>query len=469
MKTLPPIELKAEQLHIVSENRLGVEIIRGAAGSGKTSTALLRLRSLAYMFAERHNRMGIPDPVEILVLTFNRTLAGYVRELAEGQVGEIEDVSFTIDTFGRWARNYLQNDDIVEDGVREQRLRRLSDDIPLSSDYVRREVDYVLGRFRPDELEQYIAAERTGRGTEPRVDRALRRRLLDEVIYPYKEWLRREGLCDWNDLAFQMSQTQFSIGYDVAIVDECQDFSANQLRAIRHHIAEEHSVTFVIDTFQRIYARGFTWRESGFDMREENARYYLLTRNYRNTAEIAAFAAGILEGMDADPDGALPNLNGTIRNGDKPVVLRGKYHQQVEWCIQFIRDNIDLDEDTVAFLKPQGGRWFSTLKKMLDGHNFQYVNLTREPDWPMGPENIALSTFHSAKGLEFDHVFIIGLNDENTANGEVGIDDQIFVLRRLLAVAVARARETLVIGYKSGEESELVGFFKDDTFEDIAL
>jgi len=82
---------------------------------------------------------------------------------------------------------------------------------------------------------------------------------------------------------------------------------------------------------------------------------------------------------------------------------------------------------------------------------------------------VALCTFHSAKGLEFDHVFILGLNNETTPHGEEEQNDQLWVLRRLLAVAVGRARKHVVVGYKDGEQSELVRFFEADTFEQVDL
>ena len=87
----------------------------------------------------------------------------------------------------------------------------------------------------------------------------------------------------------------------------------------------------------------------------------------------------------------------------------------------------------------------------------------------MRKSHVALSTFYSAKGLEFDYVFIIGLNDENTPYEDVETDDQLFVLRRLLAVAVARARKLVVIGFKPGEESRLVRYFGSDTYREIDL
>jgi DNA helicase IV len=103
MKTLPPIRATPEQLPIISDNSLGIEVIRGAAGGGKTSTAILRLRSLAYWLEERRERQGIPGPLRILVLTYNRTLRGYVKALVDEQVRGLTNTRVTIDTFGRWA------------------------------------------------------------------------------------------------------------------------------------------------------------------------------------------------------------------------------------------------------------------------------------------------------------------------------------------------------------------------------
>lgn len=99
-----------------------------------------------------------------------------------------------------------------------------------------------------------------------------------------------------------------------------------------------------------------------------------------------------------------------------------------------------------------------------------FVDITRADYWPDDEEvNVAISTFHSAKGLEFDYVFILGLSDESTAYPEELIDDQLLVLRRLLAVAIARAKKDVIIGYKSGEESDLIRFFSPGTFTEVIL
>jgi superfamily I DNA/RNA helicase len=455
----------AEQLPLISQNRFGVEVICGAAGSGKTSTALLRLRSLCLMFAARQARLAIQAPVRVLVLTFNRTLAGYVRNLAENQIAPNVNIDLRIDTFGRWAMSALGYPNVQNDRARA-RLRALARGLgELTRGYIVKEAEYLLGRFEPENLESYITTERTGRGATPRVDRRLRRRILDEVIYPYLGWLRDEGIEDWNTIAVRMGREIDPVGYDVVIVDESQDFSANQLRAIRRHLAPDHAITFVIDTVQRIYARGFTWAEAGFDVRAE--RVHTLRANHRNTVEIAAFAASILSGFGVEPDGVLPNLAAATSHGQRPRVLRGLYSHQAEWAIAHIASDVDLERDSVAFLKPQAGVWFSTIKGQLNASDIAWVDITREQDWPDGDENVALSTFHSAKGLEFDYVFILGFNDENTPYPDEQLDDEVFVLRRLLAVAVARARKEVIVGYKPGEQSRLIQYFGAGTFDQI--
>lgn len=465
MKTLPQVTATAEQLPLISQNRFGVEVICGAAGSGKTSTAILRLRSLCHMFAARHDRLSLSTPVRVLVLTFNRTLAGYVRNLVENQIASNAKINLQIDTFGRWAMASLGNPNMQAESARTK-LNELAENLgELTPSYIVKEAEYLLGRFESVGLEDYITTERTGRGAVPRVDRRLRRRILDEVIYPYLRWLQANGTEDWNTIALHMGRVTNAPGYDIIIVDESQDFSANQLRTIRHHLAPDHAITFVIDTVQRIYARGFTWQESGFEVRPE--RVHTLRANHRNTVEIAAFAASILHGFGAEPNGVLPNLTAATTRGPLPKVLRGCYSQQVAWAINHIVRHVDLERDTVAFLKPKAGGWFSLIKNQLNQRHIGWTDITREQDWPTGNENVALSTFHSAKGLEFDYVFILGLNHENTPYPDEQLDDEVLVLRRLLAVAVARARKEVIIGYKPGEQSRLIQYFGAGTFEEF--
>ncbi|WP_205422064.1 UvrD-helicase domain-containing protein [Alteromonas sp. BL110] len=466
VKHLARITPSAEQLKIISTNQLGAELIRGSAGSGKTTTALLRLSSLANMMRAKKDRVDDPSPVKVLLLTFNRTLAGYVTALAESQVGETGH-AIEISTFAKWAVNKLGIYNTNANEAYDYLIALSACFQGLETKYVVQEVDYLLGRFEPEDLELYITTERTGRGALPRVGAELRRRILDTIVYPYLQYLEQNNWLDWNRLAIKMRTDLPSLSYDLVVVDESQDFSANQIRTIKHHLAREHAVTFVIDTAQRIYARGFTWVEAGVTISAN--RSHLLGENHRNTREIAAFAAGIMNGLVVDSDGALPDLNAAGTRGMLPEVISGRYQAQMNWAVNYIKNQVDLANETVAFLKPEGGAWFRAIESKLEEEGIEFVKIQRNAEWPEGNENVALSTFHSAKGLEFDHVIIIGFNQENTQFGVEEFSDQIVVLRRLLAVAVARARKHVVVGYKTGEESRLVDYFEPGTYREVVL
>lgn len=67
-------------------------------------------------------------------------------------------------------------------------------------------------------------------------------------------------------------------------------------------------------------------------------------------------------------------------------------------------------------------------------------------------DSVSLMTIHSAKGLEFDYVFIGGLNDgifpsqRSVNESRAGLEEE----RRLMYVAMTRARKKLFITYSSG-------------------
>ena len=461
MKLLVAQPPTAEQLRIIGERRPGVEIIRGAAGSGKTTTALLRLKNLSDMFRHRRVRLGDPTPVQILVLTFNRTLRGFVEALAREQATSGPGVELEVDTFAHWAWERLGQPDISD--ARNTILKRLAPKhgINVPHDFLCSEVEYILGRFPRASLDVYLSANRTGRGSSPRIERSMRQAILN-LIAEYKGEIA--GQVDWDDIAILVGSIP-KIGYDIAIIDEAQDFSANQIRAVIHHLNDEHALTLIIDTVQRLYPRGYTWPEVGIEPRP--ARFHRLQTNHRNTIEIARFARGIIEGLTIDDDGTLPDLDSAVRHGSMPTVLKGNFGSQMSFSLNYIERNIDLAGETVASLHPLG--WFREIRSRLSAAGYQFEELSRERDWPGGPVNIALSTMHSAKGLEFDHVFILGLNAQVTQHGIEGDDHRRDTLRRLLAMAAARARQTLTLGYKPAEASELVSHFASGTYEEVDL
>ncbi|WP_084397065.1 3'-5' exonuclease [Hydrogenophaga pseudoflava] len=470
MRALLDVIPTAEQLALFSRIRTGTEIIRGAAGSGKTTTALLKLRAAVGFYLNRQRRMKDASPVRVLVLTFNRTLRGYVAELANRQIASGDEVILEIDTFSRWAKGLLGNPEMIEHDESEDLLSRGAGVLNLPVAFVREEARYVMERFLPNDLPTYLGTRRDGRGTMPRMERSTRETLLDQVIYPYLEYKQTSGKLDWNDLAIRLASEK-QAAYDIVIVDETQDFSANEIRAIMNQLSENHTVTFVLDSTQRIYPRKFNWAEVGVNLSAETS--HKLTSNYRNTKQIAQFAASILSGMTVDDDGTIPNFSSASRQGEVPTVITGRFTAQMAFAIQKIKTSIDLSKESVAFLHAKGGRWFNELKDCLAREELPYVSIARKSDWPEGVENIALSTLHSAKGLEFDHIFILGLNAEvvpvDDESSDIPDAEKLNAIRRLVAMGIGRARQTVTIGYKASDAPGVAAFFDDAVCRKIAL
>lgn len=60
-----------------------------------------------------------------------------------------------------------------------------------------------------------------------------------------------------------------------------------------------------------------------------------------------------------------------------------------------------------------------------------------------GKDGVCLTTIHNAKGLEWDHVFLIGLEQENFPGNQIVDKDDMESERRLCYVAITRAKDTL--------------------------
>ena len=173
----------------MADVRPGFRLIRGAAGSGKTTAALLRLRQLCASRLNRRTRLGSEEPVRVLVLTFNRTLRGYVSQLAKEQVATSDELHLTVETFGRWALNLVEQRDLIDlrDNQRIRALLRNAGVAASNLEYFIDEIEYILGRFPPDKRDEYIRTLRSGRGRAPTVPQEMRIRLLSDVIESTKQ------------------------------------------------------------------------------------------------------------------------------------------------------------------------------------------------------------------------------------------------------------------------------------------
>jgi superfamily I DNA/RNA helicase len=468
MRVLADVQPTPEQLPLLTY-RPGFVLIRGSAGSGKTTTAVLRLRVVTGVWRRERDREENPDPVRVLVLTYNRTLRGYVEQLVKEQL-KPDGLELTLSTFGRWGKETLGWPETMKNGAPASKLWQLGERLGYEKQFLLDEVAYVLGRFKPDDLDGYTdpdasTFERRGRGA-PRLKQANREQLVSEVIQPFLTWKDDEGLLDWSDIAVQMSRREVGEPYDIVLVDEAQDFSANQIRGVVHHLAETHSTAFVADAVQQIYPHGFTWAEAGVEIKADDS--FRLKDNHRNTKQIAAFAEPLIRGLPLSEDGTLPDLDSCKRNGAMPVVVKGLFRYQMAWIVERLR-NLPEGESAVL-LHAKGGGYFSFAEARLREAGIPFVVMTRRAEWPQGEEQVGLSTLHSAKGLEFDHVIVLGLNGGTMMpHGEEEDDAQLANYRRLVAMGIARARRTAAITYKPEEASKVVEFLEDGTFEAIEV
>ncbi|MXV99072.1 MAG: AAA family ATPase [Acidimicrobiaceae bacterium] len=474
MRLLRSVIPTDEQLKLIGDLKQGFRVIRGAAGSGKTTTALLCLKGLVSARLHRRQRLGHDAPVRVLVLTFNRTLEGYIAELARREIPRDDALDLEISTFARWARSLVGHVVIAQDGQISAMLRPHLQALAGSQphEFLVDEVQYILGRFQYDpggfeqeSLSAYLTVVREGRGTTPRVTRSDREKLIREVIPAYMEAKQARGEIDWSDLAMLAADADPGLLYDVVIVDETQDFSANQVRAVLDHLDDSHSTTFIVDATQRIYPQFLKWSEVGVN----RPTAYRLKENYRNTAAIAAFAHPLVEGLPPEDDGTLPDVSACRSGGETPTVVVGRYPDQLRYMLDCLQHAVDLTSESVALLKPRGGRWFDEVRAELSRRGLPYCELTRENEWPTGSEMIALCTFHSAKGLEFDHVLVPGLSQQLTPHGPESGDADLERLRRMLAMAIGRARKSVMIGYKPGEESSLIGLLNPSSYKLVGV
>ncbi|MBU4260278.1 MAG: ATP-dependent helicase [Proteobacteria bacterium] len=91
---------------------------------------------------------------------------------------------------------------------------------------------------------------------------------------------------------------------------------------------------------------------------------------------------------------------------------------------------------------------YQTLQDFLDDASLDPPNLTADPLAASDNKTLILSTIHSAKGLEWDTVFIIDLADGKFPSAHsIPFPDQFEEERRLLYVAATRAKTRLFLTY----------------------
>lgn len=147
-------------------------------------------------------------------------------------------------------------------------------------------------------------------------------------------------------------------------------------------------------------------------------------------------------------------------------------------AIQYIRKHIGYDEFLVEYAYKrkikmedlrevlseieERAKGFKTIEDWF-AHIEEYTReLKKQAEFRQeNPNAVSFITMHSAKGLEFDTVFVIGANEKITPYKKAETVEEIEEERRLFYVAMTRAKKRLVISYtkeKNGKRMEASRF-----------
>lgn len=479
------LNLTDEQLALVRVSASGPILIKGVAGSGKTTIGLYRANYLLDLIEQK--RRILKEGASALVLTYTNTLATALQQLYQELYGDLPN-TIIIDTFSRWMMQQLRLKRSYGIAKPEQRnklilqaqqvaAQEFPDDNVVttrSAAFLLGEIDNVIRARGLESLEEYQLVNRVGRGIG--LDREYHRPILWRIYELYKQSLDAHNYVDFAELPYLVSTMCDPLpAYDVIIIDEAQDLPPVYLRLASRMIADfedSRSLTLLADPAQSIYYRGISWKEGGVNVRGSRTR--TLAKNFRNTQQILEAARHILDGCgDLKLEGEFIPPTSTHRLGPKPVVVQyTEPHEGMNFIVEKIVELCQREKyrpGDIAILSRNDNLGFATLRKLLSKENIPWIHF-RDEEFEILENQVKLLTMHSAKGLEFPIVFMIDLREgvipyiESPETQESDLNQE----RKLFYVSMTRASERLFMLHPKHERCrflrdlmpETVGTFK---------
>jgi hypothetical protein len=232
-------------------------------------------------------------------------------------------------------------------------------------------------------------------------------------------------------------------------IDEFQDINDTQYNFIRalHHLAA--TVTIVGDDAQNIY----TWRGSCVDyILNFHKRYvgildFQLATNYRSTSSIVAVANSIMRFIPTLDHKELMMAAPNAPTGERPEVhYFSRTAEERDWvCEAAVKAMVA--GGTTVILSKFNSVLFSYESTLL--HMGVRVRFVQGEESTTEVPTVWLSTFHGSKGLEWDNVFLVRMNDDVFPQQKD--EDSVLQERRLFYVAVTRTRRVLTFTYSRNE------------------
>jgi DNA helicase IV len=242
------------------------------------------------------------------------------------------------------------------------------------------------------------------------------------------------------------------------VVDEGQDMPKDFYILLKF-IGE--SLTIFADENQRITAEQSTIAEIKTATGIKDV--VSLSANYRNTREIAEFAASFYTGLQSGIP-ALPS-----KHGERPFLLTYlKLHQTVSYISEYENANPGLTIGVLLQRADEAISFYNRLEKRVVNPAEIYLS-SKQGNNPKVRQQlefekpgIKILTYASAKGLEFDTVFLPELQ---SVTGDSQGDD----LRMRFYVMASRAKRTLGLLYTGDSEPKFVAALPMNLIDDKRL
>lgn len=448
-KHLPDIAglIDPRQFELITRPHAGFVVIRGTAGSGKTTVALHRIAYLAY------DDPAIDSP-RTLVVVFSPALRDYVSHVLPA----LGVTRVQVRTFHEWAAEQARRlFPMLPRAVREdtpalvQRLK-LHPGLLVA---LERQVGRVAGDPTPTQvIDDWASVLSQAALLEEVFAQAAPEAFTTEELVRAANWsrIRYEELTAWmegdqtvhaeldaEDHALLLRGWQLRSGpltsrpnrrleYRHIAIDEVQDLSPVEVQVLLGCLDARQSITLAGDTQQHIIKdAGFTsWAAFFNDLGLEGMEVNTLEVNYRCTRQIAEFSVGVLG--DMREDGQLPL---TTRDGPAVELFRFTDHGA---CVAFLADALKAlaaAEPLASVAVLTASRELSVLyHRGLQNGEVPRLRRVENQVFTFAP-GVEVTEIEQVKGLEFDYVIVIEVSAARFPDTAAA--------RRLLHVASTRA------------------------------
>ncbi|MEK3820309.1 ATP-dependent helicase [Cytobacillus sp. FSL W8-0315] len=421
-------------------------LVKGIAGSGKTTVLLKKARKVI----EKN------PSIRIGLFTYNKTLSQYSKKIAE----QIGPDNLFVYTFHSWAYGALR--DVTRTRLNVTTTRDQKDCLKRAVEIIRKdskhrfvteekfreflsdEISWIKGKGIKNLLE-YQNVSRIGRGSSVRVTKP-DRKIIFRIFEEYERAKKNIRKIDYDDFAVMLLENKTKIKdsfkFDQVMIDEGQDLQQIQLRLLRY-IAKEKFIV-AADKGQKIYKTSFSWKDIGINIL--GGRTKILQNSFRSTKQIIQMAHSLQmnDSIIKDEEYVAPVL--PEYTGPVPDVFEcDSKEKQDAAIISTIKQLLEENPDKTIGILSREWRSINRLYYSFQAESIPYEFIKKDQGDAHTP-GVKLTTFHSAKGLEFDYVIILDLVDESI-DEELQDEEYLEVERRLLYVSITRAKTYLQLYY----------------------